>query len=86
MTTITKEDIMEYLKWRVIHLNLERQKVPYTHKPKLRHIVMTKLKCKMDELNKLKDFLNRDFKGITEFEKNKVDYLNKKKIEILKSK
>lgn len=85
--SINGEDLLDYLKYRVRHLRLEMEKIPFTIEPNLREGVFKKLSAKIYELNKLKHFiLGKNFSKVINYEKEKGDYLDKIKIEYLKKK
>mgnify|MGYP001561844611 CR=1 FL=1 len=83
---ITGLDILEYIKWKELHLRLEQQKIPFTQKdPKKREPAIKKLRAKRYELTMLKRTLSEfDLHKSIQFEKEKVGYLTTQKIRKLK--
>ncbi len=75
------KDIMSYVKFRKEHLILERQKIPYTVKPKQRGKAMLKLTGRIAELSSLIKILNSDIKDCSKYEYSKLQYLKKLKDE-----
>jgi hypothetical protein len=81
----TEKQLLEYLKFRVWHLRCEKQKIPFVLPARKRSRAIEKLAAKMSELDRLRGFIQRgNFKGTIEYEKSKAEYLESKKIEILK--
>lgn len=80
------ELLKDYLKYRRIHLRLERQKVPFLKIPvNKREQSIRKLRARESELTHLIKFVHE--KGLAEaaaYEKSKSEYLTKMKIAILK--
>lgn len=82
---ISGKDILDYTKYRIRHLKLEKEKVPFVIKPELRERVIKKLNAKIFELSQLRTFIcNRDFNNIINYEKDKGDYLESEKIKHLR--
>lgn len=74
---------MEYLKHRWEHINLERQKVPFTIEEEKRERAIRKLSTRMSEIKRIKRAID-DLDRHIEYEKGKVEHLKKMKIAHLK--
>ena len=80
------KDIMEYIKFRIQHLKLEEEKIPFTvEKSKVEQIIKG-LKAKQQELHKIKKVLDENVKEHAEYERRKVQHLKKMKIFMLMEK
>jgi len=79
----TWKDLLTYIEFRLEHLELERQKIPFIKStPKdRREWAMRKLKAKKQELVKMRNVINADIKEHSKYEYSKVQYLKKQKIE-----
>ena len=80
----TWKDLKAYIHFRIEHISLERQKIPFTIEESKRSQVYNKLTAKMNELKKLKTVVNGNIKENSKYEYNKVKHLNKMKIAHLK--
>jgi hypothetical protein len=78
------KDIELYIRFRINHLDLERQKVRFVIEEDKREQVHRKFDAKIEELRKTLSVLNGDIKEAAKFEYSKCRYLNEKKVENLK--
>jgi hypothetical protein len=78
------KDMELYLRFRIEHLRLERQKVRFTLKESQIHMAHKKLDAKIEELHHTLKILKGDIKEASKFEWNKTKYLKEQKIEHIK--
>jgi hypothetical protein len=72
-------DVQKYVKFRIQHLRLEREKIPYyVEKSKIQKSI-DKLSSKISELEKIKKVLNEDIKTHAKYEWDKWQHLKKMK-------
>ena len=80
------EDVLKYVIFRIRHLKLEREKVPYYVKQDKIQKALEKLSSKISELEKTKQILNGNIKDSVKHEWQKWQHLKKLKAEINKEK
>lgn len=78
-------DIIEYIEFRIQHLKLEEEKIPFTTEESKVEQIMKGLKAKRQELYRLKKVLNENIKEHVKYERRKVQHLKKMKIDMLRS-
>jgi len=78
-------DVQKYVEFRMQHLKLEGEKVPFVVEKSKIERAKRKLKAKCQELHRLKKVLNEDIKEHAKFEWRKVKHLEKMKIDALKN-
>lgn len=82
----TIDDVIKYVEFRIQHLRLEREKVPYyVDKNKIQKSV-DKLSSKISELEHTKKILHEDIKECSKYEWNKWQHLKKMKAMINREK
>ena len=79
----TLDDVIKYVDFRINHLKLEREKVPFTVNVKHRGKAIHKLSSRILELRRLKRVLNEDIKEYSKYEWNKWKHLEKMKVDSL---
>ena len=80
----TIDDVIKYIIFRIKHLRLEREKVPFTIEKLKRGKASEKLSTRILELEHMKKVLHEDIKEHGKYEWRKVQHLEKMKIFALK--
>ncbi|GAI11850.1 unnamed protein product [marine sediment metagenome] len=78
-------DVQKYVEFRMHHLKLEGEKVPFVVEKSKIEQAKQKLKAKCQELRRLKKVLNGDIKEHSKSEWREVRHLEKMKIDALKN-
>lgn len=82
----TIEDVIKYVEFRIQHLKLEREKVPFVvPKDKIQQAIHT-LRSKIIELERVKKVLHENIKDHSKYEWNKWHHLKKMKAMINREK
>lgn len=82
----TIDDVIKYVEFRVQHLRLEREKIPYYVEQKKIQKAIDKLTSKISELEHTKKILHEDIKNHAKYEWNKWQHLKKMKAMINREK
>ena len=82
---MNKQPVYDFIKERIRHLELERQKIYHEVPERRRHPAYKQVTGRIKELTLLKDQIRKnDFETLALYEKRKADYLEKKKVMQLK--
>jgi hypothetical protein len=75
----TIKDVITYVGCRIDHLQLEREKIPYTVPKQKIQKAINKLTAKIDELHHVRRILHENIKEHSKYEYRKVQHLKKMK-------